>query len=75
MTPLGGNAYYVAVADFALCAGLLITVLDFNIYLKKSRRVNQPPLNPTDPETERSSEHEGASNPLLLWRAGSQQVP
>ena len=35
MTPLGGNAHYVAVADFALCAGLLITVLDLNIYRKK----------------------------------------
>lgn len=52
MTLQGGNTHFVAVADFALCAGLLITVLDFNIYRKKSRRGNQPLLNPTDPETE-----------------------
>lgn len=35
MTPLGGNTHYVAGADFALCTGLLITVLDFNICRKK----------------------------------------
>lgn len=81
MTPLGGNTHYVAGADFALCAGLLITVLDFNICRKKSRRVNQPPLKPNRSWNKKEQdcnltfqaarEHERVWNPLLLWWGGA----